>query len=321
MLKHSARLLIRSHLVRPLRCQTLGSQRLVSSLAQQDLGDRFAFENFSDKIKRAALILEDARKIGTQIEPLTNEKEYEFLDQSTAYDIAAAACGMRVNGGATAIGRKFGFTNQNIWYEYSVDEPNWSYLYDQTVQEADSRTTVDLKPVRHLQPRIEPEIAMGLVKAPTADMDEIQLLSCVGWLAHSFEVVVSLFPDWKFKGTDTTAAYALHHCLLVGPGRRLDNERPSKILLSQLESFEIDLCCNGTVEDIGHGSNVLGSPIKALQHIVKLLAQQDRHPQLTEGEIVTTGTLTRALPISTGDRWHTELRGINLPGLDVQFEL
>ena len=37
------------------------------------------------------------------------------------------------------------------------------------------------------------------------------------------------------------------------------------------------------------------------------------------GEIVTTGTLTRALPVSAGETWTTELTGVAPDGLCVRF--
>jgi 2-oxo-3-hexenedioate decarboxylase len=65
---------------------------------------------------------------------------------------------------------------------------------------------------------------------------------------------------------------------------------------------------------------VLGGPLSALRHLVELLAQDAAQPPLAAGEIVTTGTLTRALPIARGQRWQTALEGVGLPGLDVSFD-
>ena len=42
-------------------------------------------------------------------------------------------------------------------------------------------------------------------------------------------------------------------------------------------------------------------------------------PPLQAGEIVTTGTLTRALPLRPGDTWSTELTGVPLGGITVAF--
>ena len=96
--------------------------------------------------------------------------------------------------------------------------------------------------------------------------------------------------------------------------------RPRKAdWLRELPTFEIDLYCNGTLADRGRASNVLDGPVSALRHLVQLLAQDPLSPPLAAGEIVTTGTLTRALPIKAGETWSTTLRGIPLDGLSLRF--
>jgi len=57
----------------------------------------------------------------------------------------------------------------------------------------------------------------------------------------------------------------------------------------------------------------------ALRHLVELLASDPHNPPLAAGEIVTTGTVTRAFPIASGERWSTRVEGLPLPGLDVTF--
>ncbi len=64
---------------------------------------------------------------------------------------------------------------------------------------------------------------------------------------------------------------------------------------------------------------MLGGPLRALAHLAGLLAQDPHNPPLQAGEIVTTGTLTRAFPVAPGERWHTVLSGIGLEGLSVGF--
>ncbi len=299
----------------------LWTKHWYSMLAGENLPKRFALENFPPHIRNAATTLAIAREKNYQIKPLTGEKDFEALDQSLAYDIAAAGCGIRLAQGAVPIGRKIGFTNSNIWEQYAVDVPTWGYMYDTTVQTAEPDKVVDLRPFSNLQPRIEPEVVLGLSAAPSAEMSDEELISCVGWIAHGFEIVVSIFPDWKFKAVDTTAACALHGCLILGPKFPLYKWPQPQVLFSQLEDFQIQLSRNGTVEDTGKGSNVLGGPIAALRHVVKSLAEQNRHPQLNAGEMISTGTLTSAFLIADGERWHTNFKGIDLPGLDVRFKL
>ena len=43
------------------------------------------------------------------------------------------------------------------------------------------------------------------------------------------------------------------------------------------------------------------------------------NPPLAAGEIVTTGTLTRALPVSAGETWTTQITGVGLDGICVRF--
>jgi 2-oxo-3-hexenedioate decarboxylase len=73
--------------------------------------------------------------------------------------------------------------------------------------------------------------------------------------------------------------------------------------------------------DHGYAANVLGGPVSALRHLVELLAVDPINPRLSAGEIVTTGTLTRALPVAPGETWMTELTGIAIDGIRIRFQM
>ena len=64
---------------------------------------------------------------------------------------------------------------------------------------------------------------------------------------------------------------------------------------------------------------MLGGPVSALRYLIDMLARDEFNPPLAAGEIVTTGTLTRALPVTAGETWTTELTGIGLAGICVRF--
>ena len=64
---------------------------------------------------------------------------------------------------------------------------------------------------------------------------------------------------------------------------------------------------------------MLDGPVQTLAHLVAVLAKDTLSPPLRAGEIVTTGTLTRALPVLPGERWSTEIEGFDLPGLSVEI--
>ena len=66
-------------------------------------------------------------------------------------------------------------------------------------------------------------------------------------------------------------------------------------------------------------ADVLDGPLRALGYLLDTLAADPGATPVGAGEIVTTGTLTDAMPILTGDRWTTRLDGIDLPGATIAF--
>ena len=251
---------------------------------------------------------------GRQIAPFS--ARWPDFGLEDAYKVAAAVRARREARGERPIGRKIGFTNRTIWAEYNVYAPMWDYVYDTTVRELRKEGT-DASLSGLAEPRIEPEIVFGMSAAPAPDMDARALLGCVDWVAHGFEIVQSIFPKWKFLAADTIAAYGLHGALWVGSRHSIAPR--SQTWERELEAFEIGLFRNGLPVDRGRAANVLDGPVFALRHLVELLTDDPLNPQLAPGEIVTTGTLTRAFPVAAGEEWTTELAGVPLEGARIRF--
>jgi 2-oxo-3-hexenedioate decarboxylase len=243
---------------------------------------------------------------GRQVAPVT--------DSDPAFDLAAAALvaaevtRLRQARGEHPIGRKLGFTNRTIWDEYGVHAPIWGPVYDSTV--APLGAPVALGGL--LEPRIEPEIVLRLGRAPRPGMDANALMACVSGIALGFELVQSPFPGWRFRAADTVAAFALHGALRHGPFAEVAaHEAPG--WAARLAGFDVTLRRNGAVADRGNSVNVLGGgPLAALAHLLQVLAADPAAPPLAAGEIVTTGTLTRALPVAPGEVWRAEAEGLGL---------
>ena len=238
---------------------------------------------------------------------------YPDFNLNDAYRVAALANNMRVAKGYKPLGRKIGFTNRRMWDEYGVHAPIWGYVYDRTMQEL--AMPLSLGP--YTEAKIEPEIVFGFAVAPSLGMDDAALLSCIAWVAHGFEIVQSIFPDWKFAAADTVVADAMHAALLAGPHHDIGSRADE--WLDTLASFDIELYCDGKLMDRGHASNVLGGPLSAVRHLVELLSRDQNDPPLAAGEIVATGTLTRALPVKAGETWTTKLQGVGLEGISLRF--
>jgi 2-oxo-3-hexenedioate decarboxylase len=217
--------------------------------------------------------------------------------------------------GETIVGRKIGFTNRTIWPQYGVYAPNWGYMTDRTVRELEDTLALPLAP--YVEPLIEPEIVFSFTRAPRPDMEDAALIDCVGWIAHGFEIVQSIYPGWKFTPPDTAAANAMHGALLIG-ARHAAAPRKAE-WLRELPKFEIDLLCNGVVVDRGTAANVLEGPVSALRYLAQALAEDEGSPPIEAGDVVTTGTLTKAMPVKPGETWTTVLRGIALDGIGVRF--
>jgi 2-oxo-3-hexenedioate decarboxylase len=254
-----------------------------------------------------------------QIAPFS--ARYPGLTLDDAYRISARLCELRTARGERVIGRKIGFTNRTIWAEYAVYAPMWGFMFDTMV--------CDLRPphqaVQHpftlapfVEPRIEPEIVFRLAAAPSPDMDEAALFGCIDWVAQGFEIVQSVFPGWKFAPADTVIVNGLHGALLLAP-RHPASFGSATNWVSDLAGFEIELLRDGAVVDRGRAANVLDGPLSALRHLVGLLARDPANSPLATGDIVTTGTLTRAFPILPGQSWSTRLHGIELASRPVWF--
>jgi 2-oxo-3-hexenedioate decarboxylase len=248
------------------------------------------------EIARTALQALDARR---QIAPFVD------LSVETAYRAAAIIRDTRIARGEKVVGRKIGFTNRTIWDEYGVHAPIWGYVYDRTLHALeDGARAADL-----VEPRIEPEIIFSLADAVGPEMSLAEIAARIAWVAHGFEIVQSIYPGWRFALADTVAGFGLHGGLWVGPRRAMEAQD-----VGRLESFEIELFRNGDLVDRGHAANVLDGPLHALRHLARVLRDDPDHAPLAAGEIVTTGTLTRAFPVAPGEVWTTRLAGIDLPG-------
>lgn len=248
-----------------------------------------------------------------QIEPFASAAGLSLED---AYLLTARLRSMREARGERVIGRKIGFTNRTIWEEYKVYAPIWGYMYDTTASNLIGNAGKALLNMA-FEPKIEPEIAFHFVRAPRADMDDEELLNCVDWIAHGIEIVQSIYPGWIFSAADTVAGFGLHGAYFFGTRQTLEAGRDRWI--GMLSSFLIELKCNGEVAAIGKGSDVLGSPLSALRHFLGVLEGDRWNEAIQAGEAVTTGTLTRAVPVSPGERWSTEFQGLPLKGVEIAF--
>jgi 2-oxo-3-hexenedioate decarboxylase len=142
------------------------------------------------------------------------------------------------------------------------------------------------------------------------------VLVAVEWMAPAFEVVRCPYPDWQFGIADCIAAVGFHGTLVVGTRVPIDDVNRDTVAAT-LPSFEATLSRDGELVDRGVGSNVLGSPARALGHLARVVSDQLGAPELAAGEVVTTGTITNAHPVRAGERWAADYGALGLEPLTV----
>ena len=250
---------------------------------------------------------------GKTVEPYS--KRFAGFDMNEAYVVAERVREKREKRGERVLGRKIGFTNRAAQKAFGVAAPIWNYMFDSTVRELAASAEFALAGT--CAARIEPEIVLHLEKTPRVGMAETELAGCIDWVAHGFEIVDAIYPNWSFAATDAVAGFGVHAALLMGARRSIADNRADWI--ERLKSFTIALNCSDGTTRTGSGANVLDSPLIALKFLIEEIARYPQSRPLEAGEIITTGTLTDAMPVAAGQRWSTELKGIALDGIRVDF--
>jgi 2-oxo-3-hexenedioate decarboxylase len=243
-------------------------------------------------------------------------RQADAFDLPAGFAVADALRTARIARGERPRGYKIGFTNRGIWQRYGVHAPIWGPVWDSTVQQLDG-TAAQLSLAGLCQPRLEPEVVFGFARTPQPGMSLGELQGCLSWAAHGFEIVHTHFDGWRFAAADTVADFALHGRLFIGP-HVPTADWPD--LAQQLSQLQVQLCCAGQVRDSGQGAVVLDGPLHALRLWVDAMAEHTPRWRIEPGDVVTTGTLTDAWPLTAGERWSTRLSETRLSALTLDIQ-
>ena len=258
-------------------------------------------------IEEIASEVSSSISLAEQIEPFS--KRGLVLSLQEAYDVARIV--RQKLGSTEIIGRKIGFTNRNIWNIYEVDQPIWGPIIKSSVRFFESNfLKIDLS--QFCEPRIEPEVVVCLKQKPKYNTDNPEI--SVDWIASGFEIVDSIYPNWKFSLTDAIASGGLHGCLIVGKKFKA-SDRTERDLID----VKVSLYRNGKLEEEGTGANVLDGPISAIRYLNSGLTKIKNQDPLSAGNIITTGTMTDAKPIFSKEEWSAKFDGVLKSELNLEF--
>lgn len=269
-----------------------------------------------DEASKQAISEELASLVGTSRQVSSISERHVGFDLAAAYDIVGRVAALRAARGEKPAGRKAGFTNRNIWGTYGISAPVWNFVFDRTVQEIQgSPAFADISSFP--EPLIEPELVLHLCAAPAAGMREAELIACIDWVAPGFEIVYSIFPGWKFNAPEAAAAYGMHGLLFIGPKYHLPRDRSAALL--ELSRFSVELTSDAGEARKGGARDILDGPLKVLGYIADEIARFPGSAPLRAGEVVTTGTLTDAMPARPGVTWTARFTGIDLERIALQL--
>jgi 2-oxo-3-hexenedioate decarboxylase len=232
-----------------------------------------------------------------------------------AYEVSWLVHEERLKSGWKTIGRKIGFTNPDMWALFGVTQPVWAFVYDKTYEEVSPVFTSSLNDLA--QPKIEPEIVFCMRGAPSVDASGQEVLACIEWMAHGVEMVQCHYPNWQFNSTDAICDSSFHGKLFVGEKKFiLPNDSDVSTLL---KTCEVSLYKGDELIEVGHGTNVLGSPLHAVVSLLQAIQREGSVYPILPGEIITTGTITKAYSVNRHEKWRTEFAKNDFSGLEVSF--
>ncbi|GAA4100110.1 2-keto-4-pentenoate hydratase [Actinomadura miaoliensis] len=250
----------------------------------------------TSEIREAAAALLDAHRSGTPIPPLS--ATYPGATIADAYRIQQEQARCWTEDGDRVRGHKIGLVSAAIQRQMGVHEPDYGHL-------TASMLRPEHRPIparAFIQPRIEPEIAFVLdapLRGPGVTADDA--VRAVGYLLPALEIVDSRIRDWEISIVDTIADNASSGAAILG-STPID---PAEV---DLPSANCALLRNGTVIETGTGAAVLGTPFNALAWLANAIGAMG--VSLEPGQVVLSGSLTRAIPIAPGDSITAEFPGI-----------
>lgn len=222
-----------------------------------------------------------ARSTRTAIDSL-NERYGDSLDLATAYQ---AQRRQRPN---ALVGWKLGVTSRAKQAQVGVDSPIYGFLGPEHVLDLGETLVTGA----HIQPRCEPEIVFVMGRELSgAHVSAADVLAATAGVAVGIEVLDSRYRDYKFTMPDVVADNTSAGRFVVGtpvPPAGID-----------LRLVGVVLEKNGELVATASGAASLGHPAAAVAWMVRAMAADGEG--LRAGDVVLSGGLTAATPVTAGD--------------------
>jgi 2-keto-4-pentenoate hydratase len=236
----------------------------------------------SEDVGEIARRLTQARLDRSAIPPISDE--YPEMDLANGYAVQRL---MRDDAG-TQVGWKLGVTSRAKQQQVNVDEPIRGFLA--AAHQLDLGEPLPV--AEHIQPRCEPEIVFVLDRDLGGEScTGAQVLAATRGVAVGIEVLDSRFLDYRFTMPDVVADNTSAGRFVMGPLTPVGG--------IDLRLVGVVLEHRGEVVATAAGAAALGHPAAAVAWLVRSLAADG--DGLEAGQIVLSGGLTAAVPVTAGD--------------------
>lgn len=241
-----------------------------------------------DERTRAAQQLVQAELTGQPMDPIS--ATFEEATVEDAYQIAMAATALKEQQGRQVKGHKVGLTSKAMQDLVGSSEPDFGSIFDDWF--VDEGATIPMS--RFNRPLVEVELAFVLrdeLRGPGATAADV--IRATDVVLPAIEIV-----DTRFNGrgpnllVDSVADAASCGLIVLGA-------RPQPLTAFDVRAVGASLHRNGSVEESGMSSAVMGSPVNAVAWLANKLGEFG--VGMEPGHVVLSGSFIRAIPFHAGD--------------------
>ena len=252
----------------------------------------------SRTIREAAQRLNAAEAGHVQMRQL--HLDFPSMTIEDAYAIQREWVAMKLAAGRRMRGHKIGLTSKAMQSQVGIDEPDYGVLLDDMFFNDGSAVPLE----RFTEPRVEVELAFVLGKTLQGPhCTQLDVLGATDYVVPAMEIIDSRMQrvDPQTKGTrtivDSISDNAANAGIVLGG-------RPVRPLDIDLRWAAALLYRNGQIEETGVAAGVLNHPANGVAWLANKLSPHGE--SLQAGEIILSGSFTRAIHGHLGDTFHAD---------------
>tara|TARA_B100000131_G_scaffold209768_1_gene201708 strand:- start:836 stop:1636 length:801 start_codon:yes stop_codon:yes gene_type:complete len=261
------------------------------------------------KINKAADILYSSRinikrikSLPKDCTPISFQEAYAIQDELTKRYLSE-------DKKTLLIGKKIGCTNEDAKNQLNIKDSFFGNIFSNNI----SKSNTVINPNKYFSPFVEPEFSfimkneLDVTKAPYGPDTIFKSILAV---LPSIELVDSRYEDWTSIGVNNLIAdNAVHAHWIYG-------KEIKELNLFDFNNHSVDLFINGKFIEKGNASAVMGNPINSLTWLINKLAIMGK--VLPKNYYVSTGTCTKAIPISRGDKVTADFGTLGIVSFDFK---